>query len=637
MSEQDKVNILLVDDLASKLMSYEVILHDLGENLIKAGSAREALEYLLKTEIAVVLVDVCMPDLDGFQLATMIREHPRFQKTAIIFISAIQVTDMDTLRGYELGGVDYVPVPVIPAVLRAKVRVFTELYRKTRDLERLNRELEQRVGERTAALIASAKRLEQSEQRRSLALAAGRMGSWDWDVVSGEYSWDDGQHRILGIEPGSMVPTPAGMTSLIHPEDVEAWQRTLSRVIEARQSCPTEFRIRRPDGEVRWCIGAINASGDLKSDAVHVSGVTVDITDRKEAEDRQALLAREVDHRARNALAVVQSILQMSRAADTKAFVKAVTGRISSLARAHTLLSEARWVGADLARLVREEIAPHRTDNAGRIRADGPAILMPPPVAQAMALAVHELLTNSAKYGALSASEGRISLGWSLEEGYLTLRWVEAGGPPTAAPQAIGFGTKMIRASIERGLGGKVDFDWRPEGLCCQLSIPADRVQVEAEPEPREPTRPAAGGREASAGGAVPAQHRRVLLVEDESLVAMMMHDLLSEFGFSVLGPIGDLDGALAAALDQPLDAAVLDVNLNGSPIYPVADQLLSRGLPFVFITGYDTESIGARYPGVGVIQKPIDPETLRVTLSGLLREPAGAEERTVVPLGIGA
>jgi CheY-like chemotaxis protein len=115
MDTGDRVNILLVDDQPAKLMSYEVILHDLGENLIKATSGREALEYLLKTEVAIVLVDVCMPDLDGFQLAAMIRDHPRFQKTAIIFISAVLLSDMDRLRGYEMGAVDYVPVPVIPS------------------------------------------------------------------------------------------------------------------------------------------------------------------------------------------------------------------------------------------------------------------------------------------------------------------------------------------------------------------------------------------------------------------------------------------------------------------------------------------------------------------------------------------
>ena len=181
MTEHDKVNILLVDDQPAKLLSYEVILHELGENLLKAASGREALEHLLKSEIAVVLVDVCMPDLDGFQLAAMIREHPRFQKTAMIFISAIHLTDMDRLRGYEMGAVDYVPVPVIPEVLRAKVKVFAELYRKTRQLERMNAELEQRVSARTAELEASTAQLRQSEERRSLALAAGNMGSWDWD------------------------------------------------------------------------------------------------------------------------------------------------------------------------------------------------------------------------------------------------------------------------------------------------------------------------------------------------------------------------------------------------------------------------------------------------------------------------
>src|SRR5712664_4680951 len=152
MMDHEQVNILLVDDQPAKLLAFEVILSELGENLIKACSANEALEQLLKTDVAIVLVDVCMPDLDGFELAAMIREHPRFQKTAIIFVSAIQVTDLDLLRGYAAGAVDYVPVPVIPDLLRAKVRVFAELYRKTRQLETLNAALERRVAERTAEL-----------------------------------------------------------------------------------------------------------------------------------------------------------------------------------------------------------------------------------------------------------------------------------------------------------------------------------------------------------------------------------------------------------------------------------------------------------------------------------------------------
>jgi signal transduction histidine kinase len=167
----DRVNILLVDDQPSRLLTYEAILDELGENLITAGSATEALACLLRHEIAVVLVDVCMPDLDGYELARMIRQHPRCQKTSIIFVSGVLMTDLDRLRGYERGGVDYVSVPVVPEILRAKVSVFAELYRKTRALERLNGELEQRVAERTAALEESTAALRDADNRKDEFLA----------------------------------------------------------------------------------------------------------------------------------------------------------------------------------------------------------------------------------------------------------------------------------------------------------------------------------------------------------------------------------------------------------------------------------------------------------------------------------
>jgi signal transduction histidine kinase len=141
MTVREKVNILMVDDQPAKLLSYEVILNELGENLIKANSGREALEQLLKLDVAVVLMDVSMPELDGFELADMIRQHPRFQKTAIIFISGVHLTDLDRLKGYQRGAVDYLSVPVNPELLRAKVSVFAELHRKTHQLEILNREL----------------------------------------------------------------------------------------------------------------------------------------------------------------------------------------------------------------------------------------------------------------------------------------------------------------------------------------------------------------------------------------------------------------------------------------------------------------------------------------------------------------
>ncbi len=217
MRRQDKVNILMVDDLPAKLLTYEVILADLGENLIKAHSGKEALEYLLKTDVAVVLMDVSMPDLDGFELAEIIRQHPRFQRTAIIFVSAVHLTDMDRLKGYQRGAVDYVSVPVVPELLRAKVSVFAELHRKTLQMEALNSELRQL----SSRLIAA-----QDQERRRIArdlhdglgqeLAAAKM------MIDGIVMQDSpGSKNETAIEVGGLIDGAIQqirtLSHLLHP------------------------------------------------------------------------------------------------------------------------------------------------------------------------------------------------------------------------------------------------------------------------------------------------------------------------------------------------------------------------------------------------------------------------------------
>ena len=602
----DKVNVLLVDDQPAKLLANEEILRDLGENLIKASSAREALEFLLKNEAAVVLIDVCMPELDGFQLAAMIREHPRFQKTAIIFISAIQVDDVDRLRGYEMGAVDYVPVPVVPAVLRAKVKVFAELYRKTRELEQLNAELERRVAERTAELEASNARLLQSEQGRSLALAAGQMGSWDWDLVTGEWKWDEGQHHIFGADCDGFQVSLANVRAMIHADDWDRLEEIGRRMSKGLRTLQTKFRVVRPNGNVRWCTGTVAASFDTADRLVRISGVTVDVTDRKEAEERQDLLAREVDHRARNALAVVQSIVRLTRATSVDSYVAAVEGRIKALARAHALLSETRWHGADLGALVAEELAPYRVAEADKIETGGPNVSLLPHMAQGLALALHELATNAAKHGALSSMAGKVRLTWELRPDLLVLRWIETGGPRIAPPAARSFGLKVIRASIEKQLDGKATFEWDPLGMQCTLSIPQREMVVAR--EPRKVRRGAENG-SAQANG---PEARCVLVVEDEALVAMMIQDFLTESGHAVIGPISRASEALLAAKEGDFDAAILDINLGDGMAYPVAEILAERGVPFVFVTGYEADTIDDRFSEVPILQKPIERQTLQ-------------------------
>ncbi len=338
----EKVNVLLVDDQPAKLLASEEILRDLGENLIKTSSAREALEFLLKNEAAVVLIDVCMPELDGFQLAAMIRDHPRFQRTAIIFISAVQVDDVDRLRGYEMGAVDYVPVPVVPAVLRAKVKVFAELYRKTRQLERLNAELEFRVKERTAALETSNARALQSEEQLRLATDAAEIGMWDVDNVTDTLFWPPRVKAMFGISPDVPV-SMADFYAGLHPDDRQAASDAYEAACDPQKRAlyDVEYRtVGKEDAVVRWVAAKGRGIFDAEDNCVRVVGTAMEITARKEAEQRQDLLAREVDHRARNALAVVQSIVRLTRASSVDGYVMAVEGRIKALARAHALLSE---------------------------------------------------------------------------------------------------------------------------------------------------------------------------------------------------------------------------------------------------------------------------------------------------------
>jgi CheY-like chemotaxis protein len=212
------------------------------------------------------------------------------------------------------------------------------------------------------------------------------------------------------------------------------------------------------------------------------------------------------------------------------------------------------------------------------------------------------------KYGALSSASGAVKVSWELNAGHLNLQWTESGGPATAPPTSRGFGTKLITATCETQLGGKAKFDWLSEGLRCTLSVPV-------EDKPSQPPRPApadkiAGTETATAAPPVLAG-KRVLLVEDEMLVAMMMKDMLTDLGFSVVGPYGRISEALPVARANDLEAAVLDINLNGELVYPVAEALVARGVPIVFVTGYGVESIDQQFSQIPVLQKPIERKVL--------------------------
>ncbi|MBZ5681953.1 MAG: PAS domain-containing protein [Acidobacteriia bacterium] len=286
MTTSQPVNILMVDDQPAKLLSYEVMLGELGENLIKATSGTEALEHLLKADIAVVLMDVSMPELDGFELANMIRQHPRFQRTAIIFISAVHLTDLDRLKGYEHGAVDYISVPVIPELLRAKVKVFAELHRKTRQLETLNRELEQRVLERTEELATKAEILQQLNTelvRKNQQLDA--IVSTAPDVIfssqaNGIYDYvSDRFHEYTGTEPASK--NGVSWLDFVHPNDLERSKAEWQRAVSSGGNYEAEYRLQSKDGGYRWFRTRAVPIRDAEGNIIRWYGTCSDIHDSK--------------------------------------------------------------------------------------------------------------------------------------------------------------------------------------------------------------------------------------------------------------------------------------------------------------------------------------------------------------------
>jgi PAS domain S-box-containing protein len=306
--------------------------------------------------------------------------------------------------------------------------------------------------------------LRESEGRFRLAQEAAGIGLWERDLRTGATTWSEQEYRLFGLDPAKPPPDLATLREMILPEDRD--RAPLFPRLEAT-ALGTEpgpvrtasYRIRRGDtGAVRWIQVVGRALPGPDGHPARVIGVTIDVTASREAEERQSLLMREVDHRAKNALAVALSVVQLApRDLPPEGFAAAVTGRIAAMARAHSLLAAERWSGADLRTLAAAEVAAHED----RVRLEGPPLRLSADAAQPVAMLLHELATNAMKHGALSAPEGRVTLSWRVAEDALELRWSERGGPPVAGrPERAGFGSRLLMALAQRQLGGTVAFDW---------------------------------------------------------------------------------------------------------------------------------------------------------------------------------
>ena len=285
-------------------------------------------------------------------------------------------------------------------------------------------------------------------------------------------SWNKGAERLLGYLAEEAVGKP--VTMLIPPERLDEKTALLERLKRGDRIDHFETVRRRKDGSLVDVSLTISPIRGADGKIIGASKIARDITERKRSELQISTLAREAEHRSKNLLANVGAMVQLSQADTADGLKKAIAGRIAALAKVHSLFAKSRWTEAELGTLVKQELSPYSRDGEMRTRIDGPAVMLKPDAAQTMAVALHELATNAAKYGALSVATGRVRVEWSgAAGGWLVLRWTETGGPPVHPPTRKGFGTHVMEAMIQGHVMGDVRLDWRAEGLRCEITVPA--------------------------------------------------------------------------------------------------------------------------------------------------------------------
>ncbi len=608
--QAETIRILAVDDIEANLVALEAGLDLPGVELVKARGSIEALELLLHGEFAIALLDVQMPEMDGFELAELMRSTERTRGIPIIFLTAVATDEKRRFRGFEAGAVDYLLKPLDLHILRSKVAVFVELARQRRELARQRDELGAALGRLRA-------------HGDNSPLAVMELDS-DLRIIA----WAEGAQRLFGLEPHAMLGTKLAEAPFVMDRDRQNFLTEIASLKDGGgdQRELQRHAFRHADGSARegewYCSSLASKSGTNCTLMLQV----LDITERLRAEETQRLLIGELNHRVKNTLATVQAIASQSlrRADSLDQFSDNFNGRLQSLARAHSLLSATTWESASLRTLIADQLSIG-TAPADRLTLEGPDVELPPELALRFALVLHELTTNAHKYGALTVPSGHVTIHWTLAGGMLELDWTESGGPAVTQPRARGFGTDLISSSL-LPCGGEVEADFHHSGVRWSIALPLEegatrspRPSADASHEQAPADRPAAGHSPTLTG-------RRVLIVEDEPLVAMELALQLEDDDIIPLGPATSCSQALHIIATEHPDAALLDGNLNGEKSDNVADELDARGIPFAFVSGYGREVLPPAHQHRPALTKPYMISDLRSVLCILAQQ--DAEER---------
>ncbi|WP_121116628.1 response regulator [Croceibacterium ferulae] len=600
----ETIRILAVDDVAANLAALQAALDLPGVEMVQAGGAIEALELLLHGDFALALLDVQMPEMDGFELAELMRSTERTRGIPIIFLTAVATDEQRRFQGFEAGGVDYLLKPLDITVLRSKVSVFVELARQRRELARQRDELGAALG-----------RLRAHGDNSPLAVI-------ELDADGRIITWAEGAVRLFGLDAGAMLGTRIADAAFL-PADMRTSFMTAIADLLAEGDCREMqcHRFIRADGAVghgEWYYSSLSGkAGPTRTLMLQVQ----DVTERHLAEETQRLLVGELNHRVKNTLATVQAMasLSLKRARSLPQFEENFTGRLQSMSRAHALLSATTWSSASLRRLIADQLAIGTVPEE-RLRLEGADVHLPPELALRFALVLHELATNAHKYGALSGAAGQVAVSWHIADGTLHFCWSESGGPLIEAVDRRGFGFELITGSL-RPSGGRADVDVHREGLTWRIAMPVEEADQPA-PAVEQQTQPVAPA-SSLAGSA--RRLSRVLIVEDEPLVAMELALELEDLGLVTLGPATSCRQALDLLAAEAPDAVLLDGNLNGEPVIPVAEALAQSGTPFAFVTGYSMEQFPAEFRDRPILSKPFTGADLRRILALLEGEPVTA------------
>jgi two-component sensor histidine kinase/DNA-binding response OmpR family regulator len=499
LEDSEPINILLVDDEPKNLIVLQSVLDNADYRLVRAESADQALLALIADQYALIILDVRMPGMSGFELAQMIKERRKTARVPIIFLTAYYGEDQHILEGYDAGAVDYLHKPVNPAILRSKVAVFAELHRKTRQatrssqallaevtqrrradeqLRELNETLENRVAARTAELVESRARL-----RHAADLA--RLTYFDLDYAGDRIQTADNFESIMGFampDRDGEHSAAIGKKTLhehVAPADRERFVAETENP-EGGALRKIEYRVVGDDGKERWIESEWRVEMGTDAAPLRAFAANLDITERKQSEEQRKILLSEINHRSKNLLSVVQAIVnQSARHADPRTFAANLSFRLQGLSASQDLLINNDWRGIEISELILAQISYFGDAVDTRIKLDGPEVRLTAAGAQAIGMALHELATNAAKHGSLASEKGHVRISWWVSDDKdpaFSIRWSEEGGAAVSPPSRKGFGYLVIGQIAESAVGGKVELDFRDTGLTWQLSAPAAGV-----------------------------------------------------------------------------------------------------------------------------------------------------------------